>query len=552
MSDSQNYEALARKYRPKNFDTLVGQDAVSRSLCFALDKNRLSHAYLFSGIRGSGKTSSARIFSKALNCDKGPTSAPCEVCENCRMANESRHIDIIEMDAASSRKIDDVRDLIEQTKYKPSIGRYKIFIVDEVHMLTKEAFNALLKTLEEPPSHVKFILATTDPLKLPATILSRTQHFRFKKINKNDVLHHLEFILNKENAHRSEEEGKISYTSEALEILARSGGGSLRDTLTLLDQAIIYANGKIDVASVADMLGIVDPDFIKSIIDKILAKESEAIKKILIELSNYEAEVILDEMIIYLRNTIEGGGRISLLLLDRFFRILSESKQLLSINCDEEFVLSLTLFKMIEATKIKDIEGMIEELEGKVASSDFGKNLKNENIKPAISIEKDDNIEVTKKEIVKENKHLFEELVEKIYDRSYELGECFAKNVTFIGFENEILTWSSKAQGACKEQLKNEFKHIMVIIRDVFGMNTQISVIRDETPNLESETLESEDEKKNIVGLENEYGSCVAQEVLGEETKDKELEIKELLEHSAVRSAKELFNPKKIIVQQKV
>ena len=216
--------ALARKYRPSTFDDLIGQDAVSQTLSQALDSDRLSHAYLFSGLRGSGKTSTARIFAKALLCEKGQSSHPCDQCTHCIMANENRHMDIIEMDAASNRGIDDIKDLIEHTKYKPSSARYKIFIIDEVHMLTPPAFNALLKTLEEPPSFIKFILATTDPLKLPATILSRTQHFRFKKIPAKLVLQHLEHILNKEG---------VDYEKEALEIIARSGAGSLRDSLTL-------------------------------------------------------------------------------------------------------------------------------------------------------------------------------------------------------------------------------------------------------------------------------------------------------------------------------
>ena len=224
----QHNEALALKYRPMDFDELVGQEAVSRTLSLALESKRLSHAYLFSGLRGSGKTSSARIFARALQCENGPKAKPCGVCANCVAANPHKmsHIDIIELDGASSRKIDDIRDLIEQTKYRPNMGRYKIFIIDEVHMLTKEAFNALLKTLEEPPEYVKFILATTDPLKLPATILSRTQHFRFKRISDKSIFNHLKSILHKEN---------ITYQDEALNMLIRSGSGSLRDTLTLLD-----------------------------------------------------------------------------------------------------------------------------------------------------------------------------------------------------------------------------------------------------------------------------------------------------------------------------
>ncbi len=270
-------QVLALKYRPNSFDKLIGQDAVTQTLTLALNKSRLSHAYLFSGLRGSGKTSTARIFSKALVCEQGPTSNPCEVCEHCKMANESRHIDIIEMDAASSRKIDDIRDLIEHTKYRPNSARYKIFIIDEVHMLTKEAFNALLKTLEEPPEFVKFILATTDPLKLPATILSRTQHFRFKTIANIDIVHHLSHILNLEN---------IEYKTDALEMISRAGNGSLRDTLTLLDQAIIFANGEITSEKIASMLGLLDPKQLDMIFDTILQGDRQKLIEIVKDLEN--------------------------------------------------------------------------------------------------------------------------------------------------------------------------------------------------------------------------------------------------------------------------
>lgn len=346
-------KVLALKYRPKRFEDLVGQSTISQTLSLALDSNRLSHAYLFSGLRGSGKTSTARIMAKALLCSDGPTSRPCETCENCLSANTNRHLDIIEMDAASNRGIDDIKDLIEHTKYKPSSARFKVFIIDEVHMLTTQAFNALLKTLEEPPGFVKFILATTDPLKLPATILSRTQHFRFNKIANQDVLHHLSHILNEEN---------IDFETNALEILTRSGQGSLRDTLTLLDQAIIFSKGRVTTNAVVDMLGLIEPELMNKVFDVILKKQD--FRDLVRELENYEISQVCDEMTIYLKQKmLDKDARFDLLLFDRFFRILSDAKHLLALNSDSGFVLILTIMKMIEATEIRTIDDIINQVE---------------------------------------------------------------------------------------------------------------------------------------------------------------------------------------------
>ena len=345
-------QALALKYRPKSFEQLIGQDAVAKSLAHALDSGRLSHAYLFSGLRGSGKTSTARIFAKALLCDKGPTGKPCEICDNCVMANEGRHIDIIEMDAASHRKIDDIRELIEQTKYHPASARFKIFIIDEVHMLTKEASNALLKTLEEPPSYVKFILATTDPLKLPVTVLSRTQHFRFKPIAKSAVVAHLEQILKTEN---------IAYEEGALEILARSGSGSLRDTLTLLDQAIIFSREGITQRAIADMLGLLDPAKIGEILDVVLRQDRAGAIEIIKEVENYNAETIIDEMIANLKDKfLRRDAKFSLLMYERFFRILAGAKSMLAISPDNTYAISMMIFMMMEAVNLREIDELIE------------------------------------------------------------------------------------------------------------------------------------------------------------------------------------------------
>ena len=444
-------QALALKYRPKNFDELIGQEAVSKSLTHALDENRVSHAYLFSGLRGSGKTSSARIFAKALVCEKGPTSRPCEVCAQCVMANESRHMDIIEMDAASHRKIDDIRELIEQTKYAPTAARYKIFIIDEVHMLTKEAFNALLKTLEEPPSYVKFILATTDPLKLPTTVLSRTQHFRFKQISRYEIVKHLEFILSKEG---------VSYEREALEILARSGGGSLRDTLTLLDQAIIYGAGNITKSSVAEMLGLLDPSRIEQIIEHVANADKNAIRVLVTELETYEPEMIIDEILANLKQRfLDNDPKFSLLIYERFFRILAQAKSMLSVSSDNGFVLMLMLFMMIEALNLQDIDEAI-----KLAKSE-----------PSVAvIEPKAGVSEQILAIKEAPRSPYEQFVAKIYDRSFELGEIFKNHISFSFLNENELGLIVNATGDELAFFKKSWGVMHEILHTIFGKKIKI------------------------------------------------------------------------------
>ena len=468
-------QVLALKYRPKRFEDLIGQDTISTTLSLALDTSRLSNAYLLSGLRGSGKTSTARIMAKALVCINAPTSKPCEVCDACISANENRHLDIIEMDAASNRGIDDIKDLIEHTKYKPTSAKYKVFIIDEVHMLTTQAFNALLKTLEEPPDFVKFILATTDPLKLPATILSRTQHFRFKKISAKNVHHHLTHILNLEN---------ITYESEALDILIRSGQGSLRDTLTLLDQAIIYSKGSVNVVAVTDMMGMIDPKFMSNVFDVVLNKGD--ITEILNELESYEAGQVLDEMSIYLKYAMLGKDiRFDTFMFDRFFRILGESKQLLSINSDGGFVLILTLNKLIEATNLKTIDSMIQEVQTsikeKIPSTNIQQEQKEENT--TINLAKEEVIEPKIIKPIKEEESLYEKVIAKVFDRSEDLGNCFENSFKYNSYDNNILTIDSSANGDCKTLLFKHFAQIRVFIEDIYGQDTEIKfnkiVIKD-------------------------------------------------------------------------
>ena len=474
MQKGKQLQALALKYRPKNFDELIGQEAVSKSLTHALDENRVSHAYLFSGLRGSGKTSSARIFAKALVCEKGPTSRPCEVCAQCVMANESRHMDIIEMDAASHRKIDDIRELIEQTKYAPTAARYKIFIIDEVHMLTKEAFNALLKTLEEPPSYVKFILATTDPLKLPTTVLSRTQHFRFKQISRYEIVKHLEFILSKED---------VSYEREALEILARSGGGSLRDTLTLLDQAIIYSAGNITKSSVAAMLGLLDPSRIEQIIEHVANADKNAIRVLVTELETYEPEMIIDEILANLKQRfLENDPKFSLLIYERFFRILAQAKSMLSVSSDNGFVLMLMLFMMIEALNLQDIDEAI-----KLAKSEPSVAV----IEPKAGAS--EQILATKEA----PKSPYEQFVAKIYDRSFELGEIFKNHISFSFLNENELGLVVNATGDELAFFKKSWGVMHEILHTIFGKKIKIVNAKTQIPTAKPEPQTPPQEPKD-------------------------------------------------------
>ncbi|NOT82534.1 MAG: DNA polymerase III subunit gamma/tau, partial [Gallionella sp.] len=244
---------LARKWRPKTFAQLAGQEHVVRALTNALTQNRLHHAYLFTGTRGVGKTTIARIYAKSLNCETGITATPCGVCNACKEIDSGRFVDLIELDAASNTQVDNMRELLESALYAPSSGRFKVYIIDEVHMLSKSAFNAMLKTLEEPPSHVKFILATTDPQKIPVTVLSRCLQFNLKQLSPSLISSHLQYVLEQE---------KISFELPALNLIARAAQGSMRDALSLMDQAIAFAAGKVEQAVVATMLGVIDQSYL--------------------------------------------------------------------------------------------------------------------------------------------------------------------------------------------------------------------------------------------------------------------------------------------------
>jgi DNA polymerase III subunit gamma/tau len=259
-----SYQVLARKWRPRKFAELVGQEHVVRALSNALDSDRMHHAFLFTGTRGVGKTTIARIFAKSLNCERGQSSTPCGECSSCRDIDVGRFMDMIEIDAASNTGVDDVREVIENAQYTPSRGRFKVYLIDEVHMLSKSAFNALLKTLEEPPEHVKFLLATTDPQKLPVTVLSRCLKFNLKRLLPDQIAGQMKRILDAE---------QISYEQAALDELARGADGSLRDGLSLLDQAIAYGAGAVQADEVRAMLGTIERGRVFALLDAVQAND---------------------------------------------------------------------------------------------------------------------------------------------------------------------------------------------------------------------------------------------------------------------------------------
>ncbi|WJJ03352.1 DNA polymerase III subunit gamma/tau [Helicobacter pylori] len=471
-------QVLALKYRPKHFSELVGQESVAKTLSLALNNQRLANAYLFSGLRGSGKTSSSRIFARALMCEEGPKAVPCDTCIQCQSALNNHHIDIIEMDGASNRGIDDVRNLIEQTRYKPSFGRYKIFIIDEVHMFTTEAFNALLKTLEEPPSHVKFLLATTDALKLPATILSRTQHFRFKKIPENSVISHLKTILEKE---------QVSYETSALEKLAHSGQGSLRDTITLLEQAINYCDNAITESKVAEMLGAIDRSVLEDFFQSLINQDEARLQERYAVLENYETESVLEEMMLFLKAKLLSPDSYSILLIERFFKIIMSGLSLLKEGANASFVLLLLKMKFKEALKLKALDDAIVELEQTPfnQNSSISYNAPKQEPKSAEKIEKPEKIASTEtpqtpmlsaKDRIFHN--LFKQVQTLVYERNYELGAVFEKNIRFIDFDSQTktLTWESLATNKDKELLRERFKIVKSIVDGVFGKGESIKI----------------------------------------------------------------------------
>ena len=353
---SEHYEVLARKYRPHNFKELVGQTHTIRTLVNALDNDNLHHGFLFTGTRGVGKTTIARIFAKSVNCEEGVSSNPCGKCATCIEIDKGQSVDLIELDAASHTGVDHMREILDNAQYTPTKNLYKIYLIDEVHMLSKSSFNALLKTLEEPPSHIKFLLATTDPKKLPITILSRCLQFNLNKLSHDEILNHLKFVMNEEN---------LKFDDNALSKIAEFGNGSMRDALSLLDQSISFGNGSVLEKDLKEMLGLVNHDEINHLASLICDRDAEKILLFVKEMAHKGenlssalkdltslfhkisiAQIINDEKQ-FSPELMDLANQFTAQDLQLYYQIAINGQKDMSLSPSEQIGLEMTLLRMI-------------------------------------------------------------------------------------------------------------------------------------------------------------------------------------------------------------
>jgi DNA polymerase-3 subunit gamma/tau len=373
-----SYQVFARKWRPQKFEEMVGQTPVAKTLLNAIQNNRLAHAYLFAGARGVGKTSMARLLAKAVNCEKGPTIHPCGECHLCKEIAAGNSVDVLEIDGASNRGIDSIRELKDQIKYAPLKGKYKIYIIDEVHMLTTEAFNALLKTLEEPPPNTIFVMATTELHKIPSTILSRCQQFQFKKISRLEIINQLKRIIQEE---------QIEMTEKGLLIVAKAANGSMRDSLSILDQIVSFSGTKVNEEDIRAILGVVDIKLLYDLTEALSKKSAAEILSLIREVINggYDLKYFLQEWISHLRNLImmqimpdpksildlpdEESYELSRMKhlfsldqLQRFFRIFTRVEEDIRFSSQPGLILEVAFIQSAALHPIEPIQNLIERM----------------------------------------------------------------------------------------------------------------------------------------------------------------------------------------------